>query len=979
MKKILLFLLLPLLSFSKDNFFIKNASSAPTYENYVDEAISLEERVNTALEYIDLNIDLNNVVTTIKIPTTGLFDSTIAWSSSNTDVASVDNDTKKISIIRPAIGEDPVQITLTATLTIADNKDTSLTKTREFIIRVLPLQEEVNLDVVTHLDEDFTSYNTGDDVGEYLSWNLNSGSAISEIVTSVPDNECLENEKILKINSTKTSQETKYVRRNFYEKGTFAVEFYTMFWGELNGVYFELGRNDIYGPMVGIDSSNFYCYKNGTSKLTNEVTEGVWYKVRMEINASFRSYNAYLYKMDGSNELITLCSNVAYAGNDKFINSFRIRTAGGDKLGQCYLSSLKINTIDNLPVAEGTNPNRVDGIGKITGFEEDILTYIGDTSSYIEDIEIYNRFDVSEKYVKNTDYTIETSTLSSASNLDVLNHKITLLSTGEVRNLVQNIYKEEETALPYIESFKGSHLARVVVDIDSGTLSSTGHITFTGTVRRKDSTVYYGLSTSKLETITASQIKAGGSEFIKSGSFAQTSRNVEFTIDELSLDYEYFLYVVISNTNGDSEIYAKNNITEVINITTCEEFYDMTVNVNTFKNEFRLLNDLDFTGYDWVCDPTNTLRFKGSFDGQGHTISNLLIESPYRKAAFFFEIGDATIKNLVVTDSQIEGLQDTAVICGYSYGGVIDNITILNTNVVYNGNAGGEGYFAMLVGRVQQNTTTATNIVIDNCYIECNKYTGALTGNVNKGTNAVFTAKNVYCDITFDCDGAAIGLIGRNRGTSNLENVVAFITINFAKKEVGICAGHNKEGGILNVKNLIGSLKVKDITQPTYLNQFIGSQDDNTSSYTYENIAFIRNDYSHISEELIPTTNTRFAGKYITVDENSTQKWWEENTFISCFEANSFFAYDEETKLPTYALVREDTVTVELVNSYINNIKDDYSSSDHYYITRALMMYESLSTEEKAQVNKTKLDSSKAKYDAFINALDEITSVRGGN
>ncbi len=59
MKKILLLLLLPLISFSKENFFIRNANNSITYENYVDEAVSLEERVNTALEYIDLNIDLN--------------------------------------------------------------------------------------------------------------------------------------------------------------------------------------------------------------------------------------------------------------------------------------------------------------------------------------------------------------------------------------------------------------------------------------------------------------------------------------------------------------------------------------------------------------------------------------------------------------------------------------------------------------------------------------------------------------------------------------------------------------------------------------------------------------------------------------------------------------------------------------------------------------------------------------------------------
>ena len=85
-----------------------------------------------------------------------------------------------------------------------------------------------------------------------------------------------------------------------------------------------------------------------------------------------------------------------------------------------------------------------------------------------------------------------------------------------------------------------------------------------------------------------------------------------------------------------------------------------------------------------------------------------------------------------------------------SYEKNIENITIYNSSVNYNKNAGSEGYFAMVAGRLHKDTTNMTNIFIDDCEIDCNKYTGALTGNINKGNNCVLNAKNIYCDIKGD-------------------------------------------------------------------------------------------------------------------------------------------------------------------------------------------------------------------------------------
>lgn len=946
----------------------------------VDEASTLEEKALAALEEVKINTDLNTVVSDLYIPTTGLFNSTISWKSSNDDYAEIDDENGKVKIHRPAKGEQTVQVTLTAKLTVRESKDVYIEKEKEFNITILPLDVEVVEKQEAPLFEDFSSYSTGEEIGEYLSWNLSSSEGITSVVEEVPNNNKIDNQKILQINSKKTAQDIRYTR-DFYISNNVVFEAYTMFWGQLNGMFFELGANGTMGPTFGISHESFYYNANGEKaigldKVPFTPKEGVWYKFRIEVNTAWRTYSLKLYKMDGSNEVYELCSNTAYSTPVKYLSQLRIRVKGGDKIGQCYLSDVKIDYADNLPILEGVNPNREDGIGKIENFEENILYIKGEEEKFDDNILVYNRYDENELYVEDVDYTLESEIVSSTENQDVINYMITLLETNETKLLTQTIYKEEATGLPEIFDFKGSHLARKA-NAD-GVLSSKGHVYFKGNVRRADSTIYYGLATSEVANITASDIKNNSELFLKSGNFAQTTSDVYFEIEDLDLKHEYYLYVVAENANGYSQIYHKEQITEVINITTCEEFYDMTVNVNTYKNDFKLLNDLDFTSYNWVCDPSNTLKFQGNLDGQGYTISNLNIQSPYRKAAVFFEITNSEIKDINFDNCNIEGLQDSAVIAGYSNGGDLKNISITNSKVSYNGNAGSEGYFAMVIGRLHKDTTNMTNIFIDDCEIDCNKYTGALTGNINKGNNCVLNAKNIYCDIKIRCDGAAIGLVGRNRGTLNIENVYATLNIRFAKKEMAVIAGHNKEGAVLNAKNVIGTLYVGECTQPTYFNNFIGSHDPNTSSYTFENLYFFEVDYSHLSDSLIPVSNTRDAGTTLSLDLATSQRWWEENTFIDCFETNPVWSYDEVNNVPVFTWNKKIDVSAEMVNEHISLIKNDYSGDDHYHIYKALKLYDALSADEKAKVNYDSLLSSKEKYESLIDSIKDVINSIGG-
>ena len=193
-----------------------------------------------------------------------------------------------------------------------------------------------------------------------------------------------------------------------------------------------------------------------------------------------------------------------------------------------------------------------------------------------------------------------------------------------------------------------------------------------------------------------------------------------------------------------------------------------------------------------------------------------------------------------------------------------------------------------------------------------------------------------------------------------------------AKKEMAVVAGHNKEGGKLNVKNLIGTIEVREVTQPTYFNNLIGSQDDSTSKYTFENVYFFEADYSHISDSITPMNNTRSAGVLLNQYDEHTEQWWEENTFITCFETNSNWVYDAKKQRPVLVFDKVISVTADMVNAHINSIKDNYSEQDHYHIYQAYQIYNKLSDSEKAKVNIDKLNTSKEKYDSFMDSIRDI-------
>ena len=113
--------------------------------------------------------------------------------------------------------------------------------------------------------------------------------------------------------------------------------------------------------------------------------------------------------------------------------------------------------------------------------------------------------------------------------------------------------------------------------------------------------------------------------------------------------------------------------------------------------------------------------FSGTFDGQGHSVSGIYINSENNYQGLFC-YNDGTIKNLGVTESYIKGSKYVGGICGYNYGSISD---------CYNsGTISGNSY----VGGVCGDNSYGT---ISNCHnsgeVSGNSYVGGVCGH-NYGT-----------------------------------------------------------------------------------------------------------------------------------------------------------------------------------------------------------------------------------------------------
>ena len=131
-----------------------------------------------------------------------------------------------------------------------------------------------------------------------------------------------------------------------------------------------------------------------------------------------------------------------------------------------------------------------------------------------------------------------------------------------------------------------------------------------------------------------------------------------------------------------------------ITISTAEELrlFARWVNNNndTTGLTFVLTDDIDLTGVDmdpigWFvqANKSSTLRFdrsfRGTFDGQGHTISNLTIQHNGCSTGLFGSTDGAVIKNVKVKSAYVFGMRQTGGLVGRLIQGTVENCSFRGT------------------------------------------------------------------------------------------------------------------------------------------------------------------------------------------------------------------------------------------------------------------------------------------------------------
>lgn len=135
---------------------------------------------------------------------------------------------------------------------------------------------------------------------------------------------------------------------------------------------------------------------------------------------------------------------------------------------------------------------------------------------------------------------------------------------------------------------------------------------------------------------------------------------------------------------------------------------------NKANKTFVLTKDLDLKNFEYSViwpDASYKKEFKGTFDGDGHTIKNFFFtNSKEHRVALFRTTGEgAVIKNLVLANVRISGAADKngyAALVGYANGNLtLDNVTLRR------GEIEGYNYVGGLVGEASR----SAKMTITNC------------------------------------------------------------------------------------------------------------------------------------------------------------------------------------------------------------------------------------------------------------------------
>lgn len=272
---------------------------------------------------------------------------------------------------------------------------------------------------------------------------------------------------------------------------------------------------------------------------------------------------------------------------------------------------------------------------------------------------------------------------------------------------------------------------------------------------------------------------------------------------------------------------------DTVRIGSVDELLDFANKVNSgqsLDSNVILTNDIDLTGVEWIpiglnADGVN--KFKGTFDGQNHTISNMNVqtETGYTAAGFFGAL-NGTVKNLIFDGATVKHISEPntdgntnngiAVVAGSIYNtGTIENVTVKNATVEGNRYVGGiAGYvYGSITGcTVEGVELKATPDKLTGSYDNGDKV-GGIAGYVGEGSYTLMGCSVSNTEITgYRNLGGIVGTSDKSPTGCTVENVTIIHDRSVIEDAPSL---GNQSGIILGTRIFTGSVDASNKVQGT--------------------------------------------------------------------------------------------------------------------------------------------------------------------
>ena len=189
------------------------------------------------------------------------------------------------------------------------------------------------------------------------------------------------------------------------------------------------------------------------------------------------------------------------------------------------------------------------------------------------------------------------------------------------------------------------------------------------------------------------------------------------------------------------------------------------------NGSYVLTQDITLSDAEWTPIGTKDNPFKGTLDGQGHTIKGLTVgngannDSNKNKAFFGFTNG-ATVTNIGFTSAVVKGHEQAAIVVAQAISSTLSNIYV-------SGVVTGHDHVGTIAGDARGTTdhpTTITNCVSTAAALSTEHQGGGIAGWTN---NSIFSYNIAYGAVTAPNNGAGgiTGMVddnGKTEYTSNL-------------------------------------------------------------------------------------------------------------------------------------------------------------------------------------------------------------------